>query len=273
MAGVEAARRLAPTRDTVRRLFALSGNRCAFPSCPHPLIDAHGNFVAEVCHIEAAEFGGPRFNPAMTNEDRRLPSNLLLLCHRHHVETDDEERFPVAELRRLKERHEAHFEEAVTQIAESLLEDITKRLSIAQPQTLEHMREVLNWGVTSEQLHSALVEMLCPMLERLRSLTPETRSVLLVVVERGTDSGDDLSCPLHEIEQVTRANRQTLLEHAATLTRYGIASVSSMEEHLPSVSTNTLDGWSFWRDLREFCYKTGREPREFVLDLRFDLLD
>ena len=57
------------------QLFAHSGNVCAFPGCNHPLIDRHGNFVAEVCHTEAAEPGGQRFNTGMSNEDRRHRDN------------------------------------------------------------------------------------------------------------------------------------------------------------------------------------------------------
>jgi hypothetical protein len=237
------------------------------------LIDAQANFVAEVCHIEAAEPGGPRFNAALTNEERRVAENLLLLCHRHHVETDDDERFPVAELKRIKNRHEAQFEEAVTRITESTLIDVTKQLAMAPPRSLEHLRDVLEWALTPEQLHASLEEMLHPMLERLRLLAPETRSVLLVVLERGSERGGDLSCPLHEIEQVTRTDRQTILEHVATLERYAIGSIDSVKDEMPNVVTQTLDGWPFWRDLRAFCHKTGRAPREFVLDLRFDLLD
>ena len=156
---VQTPKRLSPTRESIRRLFALSGNRCAFPDCSHPLIDGHGNFVAEVCHIEAAESGGPRFNAAMNNEQRRLPENLLLLCHGHHVETDDEQRFPATELKRIKERHEAQFEEAVTRIAESAIVDITKQLPVGEPTSLVRFGEVLGWGLSADELRGSLEEM------------------------------------------------------------------------------------------------------------------
>jgi len=237
------------------------------------LIDGHGNFVAEVCHIEAAESGGPRFNAAMNNEERRLPANLLLLCHRHHVETDDEQRFPVAELRRIKERHEAQFEEAVARIAESAVVDITKQLSVGEPTSLARLGEVLGWGLGSDELRGTLEEMLLPMLARLRLIAPDTRAVLLVIVERGSELDGDLSCPLHEVEQVTSLDRYALREHVATLERYGLVSVDVASDDMPSVSTQTLEGWPFWRELRAYCAKTGLAAHEFVVELRFELLD
>ncbi|WP_415282467.1 HNH endonuclease [Candidatus Nitrososphaera sp. FF02] len=47
----------------------------------------------EICHIEAAESGGPRYNSKQTDEDRRHYDNLILLCRNHHKATDDEVTF------------------------------------------------------------------------------------------------------------------------------------------------------------------------------------
>lgn len=102
----------------MRHLFAHSGNRCAFDSCDHPLIDGWGNFVGEICHIRAALPEGERFDPTMTNEERRAPENLLLMCHRHHVETGDVTRFDVQAMRDIKLRHEAIFTAAPASLTE-----------------------------------------------------------------------------------------------------------------------------------------------------------
>lgn len=66
-----------PTNGTVRALLARSGNRCAFPGCDHPIVDEDNDYVAQLCHIEAAAPGGERFNSRSTDEQRRSPSNLL----------------------------------------------------------------------------------------------------------------------------------------------------------------------------------------------------
>lgn len=65
--------------------------------------------------------GGPRFNQGSTDEGRRSASNLLLLCHRHHKETDDIVRFDVAALRKIKLEHEAHFAESPFKVNEAFL--------------------------------------------------------------------------------------------------------------------------------------------------------
>lgn len=98
--------RLAPTIPTLRSLFARSGNQCAFPGCAHILVDDEHRFLAQVCHIAAAARGGERFDPAQTEEERRSPDNLLLLCYAHHQITNDVSRYPVAELQRMKREHE-----------------------------------------------------------------------------------------------------------------------------------------------------------------------
>lgn len=99
--------RLAINKTVLRDLAIRSKNKCAFPGCDHPILDEAGNYIAELCHIEAAEPGGQRYNPAQSDDERRAYANLLFLCHRHHKETDDEHLFPVERLKALKANHEA----------------------------------------------------------------------------------------------------------------------------------------------------------------------
>lgn len=59
------------SQSTIKQLFALSGNVCAFPNCNNPLVESGGTVVGEICHIIAAEENGPRFNQQqMTNKER-----------------------------------------------------------------------------------------------------------------------------------------------------------------------------------------------------------
>lgn len=105
----EQPKRLSPSKGTLNLLFARSGNCCAFPGCTHALIDEEDQFIAQVCHIEAALPGGERYNELSDNESRRKPENLLLLCYQHHIKTNNVERYPVEALRRMKSEHEARF--------------------------------------------------------------------------------------------------------------------------------------------------------------------
>tara|TARA_A200000113_G_scaffold206009_1_gene202685 strand:- start:716 stop:1552 length:837 start_codon:yes stop_codon:yes gene_type:complete len=99
--------RLTPKTDTLRALFARSGNQCAFPGCEHELVNDKNQFIAQVCHIEAASEGGERFNPDKTDEENRHYNNLLLMCYAHHVETNDVITYNVEALMEIKKTHEA----------------------------------------------------------------------------------------------------------------------------------------------------------------------
>lgn len=105
----EKPKRLTPTKETLIRLFAKSGNQCAFEGCPHNLFNSDGVFIAEVCHIEAALTGGERFNPELNNEQRRAENNLILFCKEHHKVTDNEIEYSVKRLREIKQKHENKF--------------------------------------------------------------------------------------------------------------------------------------------------------------------
>jgi hypothetical protein len=108
-------KRLSPRSETVRRLFLLSGNQCAFPGCNHPIITKDGHFVGEMCHIRAAETGGERFDSTQNNEDRRDFSNLILMCHDHHVVTNNVADYPVERMCQMKADHESRFESGLSE--------------------------------------------------------------------------------------------------------------------------------------------------------------
>ncbi len=97
-----------PALPTTKRLFAVSGNRCAFPRCPVPLVDeASGKVTGKVCHIRAKQPGGPRFDANQTDEERHGFDNLLLLCPIHHDVLDsDVDSYTVERLLQIKSEHE-----------------------------------------------------------------------------------------------------------------------------------------------------------------------
>ena len=120
--------RLSPKLETLRALFARSGNQCAFPGCTHPLINDDNLFIGQVCHIEAASSGGERFNPDSDDEHRRSYGNLILLCYPHHIETNEVERYPVEKLRKMKLDHEQLFEKSSFKIDEAVLHKLKDKM-------------------------------------------------------------------------------------------------------------------------------------------------
>ena len=77
-----------PSETTIRRLFALSGNLCAFPDCSLHIVEPDGTITGEICHIRAHREGGPRYDAMQTEEERHGFGNLALLCRRHHKLVD-----------------------------------------------------------------------------------------------------------------------------------------------------------------------------------------
>ena len=116
--------RLKITTPTLKRLFSLSGNRCAFPECSEPICDQSGTLFADICHIEAANEGGERYNASMTDEQRRDFANLFLLCKKHHTVTNDVILYPVALLRDMKAQHEAKAASHPSAISNETLEKL-----------------------------------------------------------------------------------------------------------------------------------------------------
>lgn len=98
-------------RSTIRKLDTLSGNRCAAPDCTKPLLARDvKTIVSKICHIEAANENGPRFNPDMEDDERRYFDNLILLCDECHSIIDNKEnenKYPVALLKEWKKNHES----------------------------------------------------------------------------------------------------------------------------------------------------------------------
>jgi hypothetical protein len=91
---------------TTKRLFAVSGNCCAFPKCPHTLIH-DGKPTGRICHIRGKRPGSARYDPSMTDIERNAFDNLILMCPIHHdVVDDDEASYTVERLTQIKADHE-----------------------------------------------------------------------------------------------------------------------------------------------------------------------
>lgn len=95
---------------TIKRLYSLSGNRCAFPGCPVKFLNWEDDVnFSNICHIEDANpntHKADRFNPNMNAEERANYNNLILLCPNHHIETNDPQKYTVSSLIKMKREHE-----------------------------------------------------------------------------------------------------------------------------------------------------------------------
>jgi hypothetical protein len=120
-----------PSQATIKRLFALSNNNCAFPGCILPIISETGTITGRICHIKAKSPLGPRYDSNQSDEDRNTASNLILLCAHHHDIIDKEpKKFTAEILYDMKITHEKSGRREVLPsdsiIAERLLNDYRK---------------------------------------------------------------------------------------------------------------------------------------------------
>lgn len=93
----------------VKKLFALSRNRCAFPSCEELLSKPEWpKVLAKICHICGLNPGSARHDPMMLERDCNDFPNLILLCPNHHDLIDELEpqRWTVEDLCDMKAAHE-----------------------------------------------------------------------------------------------------------------------------------------------------------------------
>jgi hypothetical protein len=96
-----------PSVPTIKRLFAVSGNRCAFPQCVQALVHL-GKVTGRICHIKAASPEGPRYDKHQTEAERHGFDNLILMCPIHHDVIDvDVVAYTVDRLRAIKAKHES----------------------------------------------------------------------------------------------------------------------------------------------------------------------
>lgn len=113
--------RLQPTPTVVKRLFALSNNVCAYPNCEEKIVDEYGTVIGEICHIEAAEKGGERYNEFSDDEYRRSYDNLILMCSNHHKKTNNFKEYTVEKLKKIKAQHELQNSKSNYQVSEDVV--------------------------------------------------------------------------------------------------------------------------------------------------------
>jgi hypothetical protein len=95
------------------RLFALSGNQCAFPGCTNAVTDQvvpgeQPVTLAQRAHIVGVGRQGPRSRAVLLANDIDAVENLLLLCGEHHRIVDTNPRiYSVEVLAKYKADHEA----------------------------------------------------------------------------------------------------------------------------------------------------------------------
>jgi len=233
-----------------------------------------GVFVGQVCHIEAAEPGGERYNEDQTNEHRRKVSNLLSMCYDHHIETNDVVKFPVERMRRIKAEHEKTFSDVVG----SMLLTVTDHTTLTDPifaLNLEAMNRLLKWESSHSELQDAVSE-LKKITKRLAKIPEPSRQLFLIVVNRGRSAEyGDLQVSLPEIAQATNLTSGELRDCFSILDSHGFTQDNDIDDFgVQMVGCCTApSGWPVWKDIKLFCKRVGADPALLIINLDFSVLD
>lgn len=102
--------------NTRRLLYAKSGNMCAMYGCTNALVHANTANISEICHIEAVNESGARYNDNLSDEYVNSYENLILLCPTCHNIIDNklnENLYTVEYVKRMKEVHEQRVHETL----------------------------------------------------------------------------------------------------------------------------------------------------------------
>jgi hypothetical protein len=119
--------RKALSLTTIKRLFGLSGNLCAFNDCTEIMIDSHGNIIGRICHIEAANKKGQRYNKKSNDQVRKSYDNLILFCDKHHTVTNNITKYTVDVLKKMKTNHEKKFLNNPFKISEEVVKALIEK--------------------------------------------------------------------------------------------------------------------------------------------------
>ncbi|UWZ85253.1 hypothetical protein [Occallatibacter riparius] len=241
------------------------------------MMDEEGNFVGEICHIEAAKTGGERFRAAMTDEERRSFDNLLLLCHRHHVVTNNVHKFSVSKLKEMKAAHERKF----SQIEEKMNATITDHSLESEAAEATTLIGILG---TPDEHRPGEVKRMRKYASRVRELPIETRRLLSIAVRRAYekatrehDLGGLGSATVNpfEVQKATGLTDDEIREQVRILSDHKLASVDDDEGI--GRWTMYIYGEGHWsrlpEDIAGFCKAQGISLDEIFVNLRFDLLD
>jgi len=115
---------------TLKVLFALSFDQCAYPGCTNTVIEPATEYSdaivsAQICHIYAISTAGPRGRLGLTEKELNAPRNLILLCRNHHAVVDGQyETYPATMLEEWKQAHESEMQRRLSVNLESVQSDV-----------------------------------------------------------------------------------------------------------------------------------------------------
>lgn len=276
--------RKAPSAKTLRHLYVLSGNLCANPKCTTVLVNANGTLVADVCHIKGERAGSARFDKTLSEEDRRAPANLILLCSTCHTLVDKEpQKYGVSKLRKWKRDREARFAAVGDTLRQRYIHEIADEAEandLTKPVTLRAFEEFLEKNY-HHTIDGNTLDNVRDYVDKLRHLALPDRDLMRAIVEKilalggSRESEYGVSAHPDDLKTIlidnTRLSDYRIRKLGKTLERNGLGGVVVDME--PSLSIAAPDHDLGWSDIKQFLEVLGHDLRDVVCDLKFGLLD
>lgn len=207
-----------PSLKTIKRLFAVSGNRCAFPKCEISLIDnLSGKVTGKICHIKAKNPGGPRYDPTQSDKERNAFENLLLMCPIHHDVADaDPESYTVSRLKDIKTKHETMYsggDEPSDDIAKQFLLNITSS-------TISNGSIIF----TQHQMGGQVAHSIVNVGQQPRGVSQAAANALISELRKYPGENFEITALMGDAETVNLAQiLETILKHAGWSSSSGIS--------------------------------------------------
>lgn len=214
--------------STLKRLFALSGNLCAYPDCRQVLYREDLTGFVEVCHIHPAEKDWTRYDPDVSDEQLRDMSNLILLCRNHHGEVDQQfSEVPADELRAWKKKHEAMFSN-MRALFNPQIVDAAGQRDPKPPQNLGRLLVSHSRDFTHGDLADGVTE-LTAFLARIRNVPPQTIEFMHKLLAHGLRGGHSprlggsgIRVNAEEVRQNFSLSTRQIQDFCAIMARYGL---------------------------------------------------
>lgn len=277
----EKPKRLTPKSDVVRRLYLLSGNECAEPSCKNVLIDSNQTMTGDIAHIESAMPDGKRFNKSMTNEQRRSFDNLLLLCAVHHRAVDGKNApHDVPQLKKWKADHERRFaaaEQTLLKRFRTNYPDASSDLSPTLPVEFVSFRSVMGSDILADGEIAPTAKAIADYVDSLENAPPDHRDLMLSIlkgaIKRNSFQWDRPTLLCDELTSSFGVSAYKLKRMVPTLEKYGLAWFSEdMSDNATLELANPCDEIS-WAVIADFGQAVGTDLERFVISLQFGDLD
>jgi hypothetical protein len=216
------------TRATLMALAHHSGGICYYPGCLEPVlqeVEGKLHFVVQIAHICGAEPGGPRYDSAMTDDERRDFPNLMLFCTPHHGTVDDRSRvkvFTAEVLLRWKAQHEADSAAALKRLRDVTPAALQKALEKHDGQMLAAITRLEAHDREAATLLRGLVDELAEAYSKLRQTLT-------------ADMVEEFSAATHRLDSINALEMSELLDIATS--RLERLHPMDVAEHLDEAAT------------------------------------